>query len=44
MLDFFIKDKADRKKLSIKYCPTDDMVADFLQSHCKEQSLLSLGK
>ena len=26
---FFIKDKADRKELSIKYCPTDDMVADF---------------
>jgi len=26
---FFIKDYQERKKVSIQYCPTDDMVADF---------------
>ena len=27
---FFIKDKIDNKELKIKYCPTDDMVADYM--------------
>ena len=26
---FFIKDRYDKKELTIQYCPTDDMVADF---------------
>ena len=26
---FFIKDHQDRKALSVAYCPTDDMIADF---------------
>ena len=26
---FFIKDRIDKKELSVHYCPTDDMVADF---------------
>ena len=27
---FFIKDKIDRKEVSVKYCPTEDMWADVL--------------
>jgi hypothetical protein len=26
---FFIKDRIDRGEMEIKYCPTDDMIADF---------------
>jgi hypothetical protein len=26
---FFIKDRVDKKEVSILYCPTEDMIADF---------------
>ena len=32
---FYIKYLVDRKDIDIEYCPTDDMVADFLPSNCK---------
>ena len=25
-----IKDRVDKKELSLEYCPTDEMIADFL--------------
>ena len=27
---FMIKDRVDKKELSLEYCPTDEMIADFL--------------
>ena len=27
---FYIKDKIESKELEIKYCPTDEMVADYM--------------
>ena len=35
---FFIKDRYDKKELTIEYCPTDEMIGDFLQSRYKEGS------
>jgi hypothetical protein len=30
---FFVTDRIEVKDVSIQYCPTHEMVADFLQSH-----------
>lgn len=33
---FFIKDIIDRENITVEYCPTEEMVADFYTtSHCK---------
>ena len=29
ILGFFVKDRIDKKELSIEYCPSTDMLADF---------------
>ena len=39
---FFITDRIGNGELTVEYCPTDKMVADFLVNHCKELSLQSL--
>jgi len=33
---FFVKDRFDKEEIDIVYCPTLDMVEDFLQNHYKE--------
>ena len=33
---FWVKDRVDRGELQIMYCPTELMLADFLQNHYKE--------
>ena len=29
---FFVKDRVDKKEVKIEYCPTENMLADFLQN------------
>ena len=32
---FFVKERVDKKEVTIKYCPTQKMLVDFLQNLCK---------
>ena len=41
---FFIKDRHDKKELTIKYCPTDEIIGDFLPNYCKARSSRSSGR
>jgi hypothetical protein len=46
---FFITDRANRKEISIEWCPTKDMVADFMTkplqgSHFKRLRDIIMGK
>ena len=41
---FFIKDRHDKKELTIEYCLTDEMIGDFLPNHCKARSSRSLER
>ena len=41
---FFITYRIKKGELKIEYCPTDDMVADFLPNLCKARSYYNSGK
>ena len=34
---FFIKDRHDKKELTIEYCPMDEMIRDFYQAITREE-------
>ena len=37
---FFISDQVNQGNLNVKYCPTDEMIGDFMtKPHYKDQSL-----
>jgi hypothetical protein len=40
---FFITDQVEKRNAQIEHCGTDNMVGDFLQSHCKARSSRDLG-
>ena len=33
---FFVKDRVDKGELTIEYCPTSEMLADYLRNHYRE--------
>ena len=34
---FFIKDRHDKKELTIEYCPIDEMIGDFYQTITRQE-------
>ena len=40
---FLITDMINKGELSVQYCPTEDMKADFLRNHYKEKYLDNSG-
>ena len=41
---FFVKDRIDKKELSVKYCPTHLMLADFLQNPSMANFIIRSGR
>jgi hypothetical protein len=40
---FFITDRIEKKRINVKYCPTEEMIADILPNHYKEHCSTSSG-
>ena len=40
---FFVKDRIKKGEFKVEYCPTESMIVDFFQNHCKSHYLKKLA-